>query len=155
MTMSFSFSHSIFSYHWLFNFMFLHKSSNSLFFYLGCKMPVSKCDISPLPLIPLECVETFSSMLPLYYVTELVGVLACHLDKLIHGRCLCQVELSTIHYRSNCIAHPQNQVPKSFSCFPVANSCPFLSKLPLTTMVLQDFSVGLGDWTANGSGAFL
>lgn len=155
MNMSSSFSHSIFSYHWLLDFMFLHKSSNSLFFYLGCKMPVSKRDISPLPVTPLECVETFSPMLTPYYVTKLVRVLACHLDKLIHRRCLCQVELSTIHYRSNCIAHPQNQVPKSFSCFPVANSYPFLSKLPLTTMALQDFSVGLTDWTANGSGAFL
>lgn len=155
MNMSSSFSHSIFNYHWLLNFMFLHKSSNSLFFYLGCKMPVNKCDISPLPLTLLECVETFSPMLTPYYATELVGVLACYLDKLIHGRCLCQVELSTIHYRSNCIAHPQNQVPKSFSCFPGANSCPVLPKLPLTTMALQDFSVGLGAWTANGSGAFL
>lgn len=107
-------------------------------------MPVNKRDTSPLPSTSLECVETFSPMLTPYYVTELVGVLACHLDKLIHGRCLCQVELSTIHYRSNCIAHPQNQVPKSFSCFPGANSCPVLPKLPLTTMALQDFSVGLG-----------
>lgn len=41
-------------------------------------MPVSTRDISALPLTPLECVETFSPMLTPYYVTKLVGVLACH-----------------------------------------------------------------------------
>lgn len=146
-----SFSYSISIHCWLLNFTLLH---NRPVIYCFSNWG-GKWELANVTSHPIFNSTGMSWDLSWWYLPLLchwiIGVLACHFDKVIQGRILCKVELSIVHYHSYCIAHPRNEAPKPFSDFLGANSYPFLSKLPLTSIVLQNCSVGFrrlnSQWT--------